>query len=137
MFLDTNVAASALASRGRCAAVLDLVLERHRLLASDEVEAELTRALTRKFRLPGPLAVEVSAGYCRTAERVSSLPAREIPHPDPADRAVLSAAWNGEADVLVTGDTGVRALRRVGRVLIMTPREFWEATRPEAVGEGR
>ncbi len=129
VFLDTNVLASALGTRGLCADVLREVILRHTLLTSDEVETELRRTLTGKFGVPQALAREAVDALAEDAERCSSRPPRKVLLPDPADAAVVSAAMNGKADVLVSGDKEVRALGRAGEVEVLSPREFWERLR--------
>lgn len=125
VFLDTNVLASALATRGLCADVLREVVLSHTLLTSDEVEVELRRTLTGKFRVPAALADEALKAVAEDAERATSRPLHSLPLKDPADRAVVSAAINGKADLLVTGDGEIRDLRRCGGVEVVSPREFW------------
>jgi predicted nucleic acid-binding protein len=49
VFLDTNVLASAAATRGLCADVLREVLTSHELLTSAQVLSELKRVLETKF----------------------------------------------------------------------------------------
>lgn len=43
IFLDTNVLAAALATRGLCAELFEVALQSHELLVSDSVLAELER----------------------------------------------------------------------------------------------
>jgi predicted nucleic acid-binding protein len=38
----------------------------------------------------------------------------------------VSSAINGGADMLVTGDKEIVGLSQVGRLRIVTPRQFWE-----------
>ena len=52
VFLDTNVLASAVATRGLCSDVLREVLSSHELIISDALLKELKRVLQQKFRLP-------------------------------------------------------------------------------------
>ena len=52
-FLDTNVLASAAATRGLCADVLREVLTSHELVTSAQVLNEFERVLRTKFGIPG------------------------------------------------------------------------------------
>ena len=52
IFLDTNVLASAVATRGLCADVLREVLTRHDLIISNALLKELKRVLQKKFSVP-------------------------------------------------------------------------------------
>lgn len=54
---------------------------------------------------------------------------RDIDVRDPSDMPILAAAIAGDADYLVTGDDDLLILRgdpRIGRLQIVTPREFLE-----------
>ena len=55
IFLDTNVLASAVATRGLCADVLREVLTRHDLIISNALLKELKLVLQKKFRVPSQL----------------------------------------------------------------------------------
>ena len=55
IFLDTNVLASAVATRGLCADVLREVLTRHDLIISNALLKELKRVLQKKFSVPSQL----------------------------------------------------------------------------------
>jgi uncharacterized protein len=57
-------------------------------------------------------------------ERPSTLKIR-----DPDDRWVLATALDGNADVLVTGDTANLAVADDAPLLILEPRAFWELLR--------
>ena len=55
VLLDTNVLASAVATRGLCSELLESVISDHQLLTCDPVLQELQRVLSDKFHLPGPM----------------------------------------------------------------------------------
>jgi predicted nucleic acid-binding protein len=71
VFLDTNVLASALATRGLCADLFESVLAEHELVASKEMLEELERALTLKFKVPGPVVKGFLALIVETAETLA------------------------------------------------------------------
>jgi predicted nucleic acid-binding protein len=50
IFLDTNVLASAVATRGICADVFQVALAEHQLVVGEKVLTELHRVLQKKFR---------------------------------------------------------------------------------------
>ena len=52
VFLDTNVLASSIATRGLCAELFESVVNEHELLTCEPVFRELERVLADKFRLP-------------------------------------------------------------------------------------
>jgi len=127
--LDTNVLASALATRGLCADLFESVLAEHDLLTSAAVLAELERILASKFRLPADLVrgyVELIDGAAEWIEEVAELPK---PVPDPDDAPILAAALAGQADCFVTGDKALLDLGEIAGPPILSPRQFWEKYR--------
>jgi putative PIN family toxin of toxin-antitoxin system len=130
VFLDTNVLVAAFATRGLCADVFRLVLAEHELLVSATLIEELTRALTRKVRVPEQVVREIVAFLDASALFVEGAPE---PPPvavrDPDDAVILSEALAGGADVLVTGDKDLLVLDQVGALRILDPRGFWELVR--------
>jgi putative PIN family toxin of toxin-antitoxin system len=126
IFLDTNVLASALTTRGLCAELFEVVLQSHDLLISEAVFRELQRILPEK---PGQteaisngfIALLRAEGQVITAEH--SLPKL----PDPDDEAILAAALAGNANVFVTGDKALLVLESVEGLPIITPRGLWES----------
>ena len=104
VFLDTNVLASAAATRGLCADVLREVLTSHELLISPQVLSELKRVQRTKFGVAQDLIDDfISLMHQDTVlAQPSSLLPVEIEDQD--DLPVLSAAISAKADVFVTGD---------------------------------
>ena len=129
VFLDTNVLASALATRGLCADLFESVLAEHELVASKEMLEELERALTLKFKVPGPVVKGFLALIVETAETLA-VPG-DIPKgiPDPGDAPLIAAALAAGAACFVTGDKALLALVQVTGMPILSPRQFWEQTR--------
>jgi putative PIN family toxin of toxin-antitoxin system len=127
--LDTNVLVAAFATRGLCADVFRTVIAEHDLVLGEVIMTELRRALKTKFRLPEDrvAAVEVALGM------FPLVPKPRDPSPlavrDPADRWVLATAVAGDADVLVTGDQDLLAVRDDAPLPILDPRAFWELLR--------
>ena len=126
IFLDTNVLASALTTRGLCAELFEVVLQSHDLLISEAVFRELQRILPEK---PGQteaitngfIALLRAEGQVITAEH--SLPKL----PDPDEEAILAAALAGKANAFVTGDKALLNLESVEGLPIITPRGLWES----------
>ena len=125
IFLDTNVLASALTTRGLCAELFEVVLQSHDLLISEAVFRELQRILPEKLGQTeaitnGFIALLRAEGQVITAEH--SLPKL----PDPDDEAILAAALAGKANAFVTGDKALLNLESVEGLPIITPRGLWE-----------
>ena len=127
--LDANVLIAAVAGRGLCESLLELCLEEHVLIVSEELIAEVHRNLVKKIRLPDAVAVE----FCRllTDSGTVATPA-SVPRDacrDPGDLHLLGLSQSAQAEFLVTGDKDLLACRRRGTTQIVTPRQFWEKCR--------
>ncbi|MDD3543912.1 MAG: putative toxin-antitoxin system toxin component, PIN family [Kiritimatiellae bacterium] len=134
--LDTNVIASATAARGLCADLFRTVIEFHQLVVSDHLLEEIKRILGDKFHAPLELVEDLVCLLKQDAVRASVLPLADLRLRDPADIAIVSSAINGNADLLVTGDKEIVGLAQVGRLRIVTPRQFWEIEKGQQNGGG-
>jgi putative PIN family toxin of toxin-antitoxin system len=129
VFLDTNVLASAVATRGLCADVLREVFSSHVLIVSEYLINELKRVLVDKFSLPRDIREEyiwLLHQDTIVAEEVDPIP---LQLKDKSDIPILGAALQAKADILVTGDLELQNLKRIGNLLILSPRGFWETLR--------
>jgi putative PIN family toxin of toxin-antitoxin system len=126
VFLDTNVLASAAATRGLCADVLREVFASHELFISEQVLSELRRVLRLKFGVRQDLIddfislLEQDSTFAQPAR----LPRIELKDRD--DLAIVGAAITAGAEVLVTGDKELLDLGRIANLEILSPRQFWE-----------
>ena len=134
VFLDTNVIASATATRGLCADVLRTVIEFHDLVVSDHLIVELRRVLKDKFGASPDVIADVVWLLQQDTLASDAMPLRDVPLSDPADVAIVSSALNGAAEVLVTGDKEILELHRIGSLEILTPRQFWDKERGQPGG---
>ncbi len=126
VFLDTNVLASAAATRGLCADVLRGVFASHELFLSEQVLIELRRVLQLKFGV----SQELIDDFIELLER-DSVPAQPGQLPpielkDSDDLTILGAVISAGAEVLVTGDQELLELGRVSGLEVLSPRQFWE-----------
>ena len=102
VMLDTNVLASAAATRGLCADVLRAVLAEHELVVrEDDV-------------------------LCKPGD----LPAVKLKDKD--DVGILSGAIRGEVNVIVTGGKDLQMVDTVAELKIMSPRQFWRKLTEES-----
>lgn len=127
--LDSSVLIAAHATRaGVCAALYQEVLERHYLVLSRYIVAEVRRKLLGKFQLNEDLANRIAHELLEVAEVVE--PA-ELPREscrDPADIPVLRTAVAANADWLITVDKDLLALASFRNVYIIKPAVFWQRT---------
>ena len=126
VFLDTNVIASAAATRGLCSDVLREVFASHELFISEQVLNELGRVLKLKFGVSQNLIDDFIwlLQQDSALAQPSQLPSIELL--DKEDLTILGAAIAAGAEVLVTGDKELLDLGRVENLEILSPRQFWE-----------
>ena len=131
IYPDTNVLVSAMATRGLCADLVQVILAEHELLIGETVLSELGRVLERKLRLSTQTIREWDGFFRREGElvRAGAVPAIRVR--DPADRVVLAEAVAGGADALVTGDRDLLSIAARAPVRIQSPREFWDFLRSQ------
>jgi putative PIN family toxin of toxin-antitoxin system len=126
VFLDTNVLASAVATRGLCADVLREVLSSHELIISKPLLKELRQVLQRKFGVPASLISEFINMLQQDTVLADSSDFPDVKIKDNDDLIILAAALTGNADLFVTGDKELLALGKIGNLEIVSPRSFWE-----------
>lgn len=126
VFLDINVLASALTTRGLCAELFEVVLQSHNLLISEAVFRELQRILPEK---PGQTET-ITNDFIALLRAEGQVITAEHPLPkllDPDDEAIIANALAGNANVFVTGDKALLNLESVEGLPIITPRGLWES----------
>ena len=129
VLLDTNVLASALATRGLCAELFESVLTGHELLASRELLTELRRILATKLRIPAETAEAFVSLIDANATSLTTPAEFAADIPDPDDAPLIAAALAGSAECFVSGDKALLDLGSVGEMAAISPRRFWELTR--------
>jgi putative PIN family toxin of toxin-antitoxin system len=138
VFLDTNVLASAAATRGLCADVVREVFGSHELFISKQVLAELRGVLRLKFRVSQDLIDDFI--WLLEEDSVPAEPAHlpKIELKDRDDLAIVGAAITAGVEVLVTGDKELLDLGRIANLEILSPRQFWERLKTQQKrGAGR
>ena len=129
VILDANVLIAAVAGRGLCESLLELCLEEHELIISEELLTEVHRNLVRRIKLPEPVALD----FCRLLRHNAILgtPAAVPPTVcrDSKDLYLLGLAQATGAEFLVTGDKDLLESGWRGVAKIVSPREFWEECR--------
>jgi len=125
IFLDTNVLASAFGTRGLCEDVLREALAFHELIISVALLRELERVLVKKFKVPTSIA-DNAITFLRQVSIEAHLKHNiKIPIPDKDDIIILSDAIEGKTDIFVSGDKELLELRKIDKMKIVSPREFW------------
>ena len=137
VFLDTNVLASAAATRGLCSDVLREVFASHELFISDQVLAELRRVLGLKFGVSQDLIDDFI--WLLEQDSIPAQPAQlpRIELKDRDDLAIVGAAITAGVEVLVTGDKELLDLGRIVNLEILSPRQFWERLKTQQQRGGR
>jgi putative PIN family toxin of toxin-antitoxin system len=140
IFLDTNVLASAAATRGLCADVLRLVFASHHLFISEQVLKELKSVLEFKFGVSQDLIDDFI--WLLQQDTVLTQPTHvpNVQLQDKNDLSILAAAIAGGADVLVTGDKELLHLGHIEELEILSPRQLWEklkALQQRRAGRGK
>ncbi len=102
--LDTNVLVSAVATRGLCADIFNLVMAEHQLVVGETVLAEVRRVLKQKMRVPDEIIDEFEALLRTEALIVPKAKAVTIVVRDKSGHARFGRGHNWQAEVLVTGD---------------------------------
>jgi putative PIN family toxin of toxin-antitoxin system len=125
VFLDTNVLANSIATRGLCSELLESVIHDHELLTCQPVLSELERVLADKLRLPDPVVAGFLGLLKAEGSVVESRNRPAIPIKDTDDIPILACAIAGGADVFVTGDKELLGLGRIGNLPIVSPRQLW------------
>ena len=126
VLLDTNVLASAAATRGLCADVLREVLAEHELIICSQILSELESALRYKFGVSNELIEDFI--WLLQQDTICAKPGKlpKIHIKDKDDLGILAAAVSGGAHVIVTGDKELQALGGISGIKIMSPRQFWQ-----------
>jgi uncharacterized protein len=130
IFFDTNVLASALATRGLCADLFRLAMTEHEVLTGEFNLTELRRVLRERFRVPPATAKEAELAFRQNTIVPVPKHTLAIKVRDPDDAWVLASAVAGEADVLVTGDKDLLAIAERAPLKILNPRNLWNLLRP-------
>jgi len=126
VFLDTNVLASAAATRGLCADVVRQILASHQLFISDQVLNELESVLRSNFGAGQDLIDDFI--WLLQQDSVLAQPGQlpKVKLQDKDDLSILGAAISSGAEVLITGDKELLELGHIEGLEILSPRQFWE-----------
>jgi len=126
--LDTNVIVSALVFGGVPRIVLELAdARRCHLFYSEPIQTEVRRVLAEKFDWPSNMLDQVLPVIWGMGEQVIPRATVSAVADDPDDNRILECAIAAKADVIISGDHHLLALRNFESIPIVTPRQFLNA----------
>jgi putative PIN family toxin of toxin-antitoxin system len=124
--VDTNIVISGLLWSGPPQQLINLARAREiDLYSSVPLIAELAEVISRedfagRVRAAGLSAAELVEDYARLARLVIPAEIRPTVLDDPDDDNVLACALAGQADLIVSGDKGLRGLKTYQRMPIVS-----------------
>jgi putative PIN family toxin of toxin-antitoxin system len=120
--LDTNVLVSALISDGKSRELLKMgIVKQYAIVISDLILKELALVLSRpKFKTSQDEVQRVIVALMRTAEVVNVTSKLKAVKEDPKDDMIVDTAYDGNANMIVTGDSHLLALNEYREIKIVT-----------------
>jgi putative PIN family toxin of toxin-antitoxin system len=120
--LDTNVLVSAIISDGKSRELLRRgISKQFSIITSDLILKELTVVLRRpKFKTSPDEVQRVIVSLMRTAEVVNVTSKIKAVKEDPKDDMVVETAYDGNADMIVTGDSHLLVLNNFKKIKIVS-----------------
>ncbi|MBI2185144.1 MAG: putative toxin-antitoxin system toxin component, PIN family [Thaumarchaeota archaeon] len=111
--VDTNALVSALIGRGKPRKLVLELLEKHSVVLSPQMLAELADVLSReKFReIRSSQTDRFTASLVSKSKIVKVRSRFKAVAADPSDDLILNTAYSGKADYIVTGDKHMLALK--------------------------
>lgn len=126
LVIDTNVLIAAFISHGVCNELLEHCFIHHDVFLSAFIFDELKAKLTDKFKYT---TREANAVVTLVKSRCSTVATPTLPAPvsrDPDDDHIIATAISGSCDCIITGDSDLLTLDKVGDLLIVSPSQFWQ-----------
>lgn len=126
--LDTNVLVSAVISSGTSREALKrAIVKQYTLVISEPILRELTNVLHRsKFKTSEEEIGRLILALTRTAETVTIKSRFIVVKDDPKDDMIVETAYDGHADMIVTGDKHLLGLHDFQGIEIITVKAFIE-----------
>jgi putative PIN family toxin of toxin-antitoxin system len=125
VLLDTNVIVAAFATRGLCADLFEVCLEKHTVIISQHILSEVEKSLIKKIHLPQNITRYVISYLQDITEFFVPEHVDKSLCRDRDDLKILGTALSGNAKIIITGDKDLLALKKFGKISILTPRDFW------------
>ena len=125
--IDTNVLVSALIHDGKPRKLILELLNRHTVILSRQMLAELADVAGRdKFHVTGSQVERFLSIMVKMAKIVPDNALFKEVASDPDDDVVLNAAYTGKADYIVTGDKHLLTLNNFKKTKIVTVNQMLE-----------
>jgi putative PIN family toxin of toxin-antitoxin system len=119
--LDTNVLASAIIDDGKPRRVVFELLDKHTVVSSRQMLAELADVISRdKFKVTNSQVDRFISSLVRMSEMVQDNTRFKVVLEDPDDAVVLNMAYDGRAEFIVTGDRHLLGLGSFKKTKIVT-----------------
>ncbi len=122
--LDSNVLIAAFATDGLCRSILELCLNHHEIILSEELLEEVNENLQKKIRIP-PARVREVIHYLKNNATIGKGQQgfQTTGCRDADDVKVLNLIVTAKVDMLVTGDKDLLSLREFQSIPIVSPRD--------------
>jgi len=130
--LDTNVLVSALIDAGKPRKLVLLLLDKHTVILSRQILAELADVVSRdKFSVTSSQVDRFVSNLVRLSKIVSDNTRFKVLLDDPDDDIVINAAHTGRADFIVTGDRHLLALDHFKKTKIVNVKQMQDILQQE------
>ena len=123
--LDTNVLVAAFIAHGTCNELLEHCALRHVIVLSTFILDELRAVLSEKFGFSVNECKKVRALLRTRCILVQPAQLTSSGCSDPDDDSIIGTAVAGNCDCLVTGDKALQELKAYGRIVVVSPGDFW------------
>lgn len=122
--LDTNILISGLGFKGKPRQILHLLFQKRVLgVTSPVLLAEFQEVVNKKFPQLALRLASIEKKLKRTLQVVQPKVSIKVSR-DEDDNRVLEAAWEGNCDYIVTGDSDLLDLKNYKKIKILTAEEF-------------
>jgi len=119
--IDTNVLVSALIDCGKPRRVVFELLDKHAVIVSRQMLAELADVISKnKFRVTSSQVDRFISTLVRISELVPDNARFKVVLEDPDDDVVLNAVYSGRSEFIVTGDRHLLELGSFKKTKIVT-----------------
>jgi len=123
--LETNVLVSAFRNKGKSRSLLHTLMEKHEVVLSSQILAELADVLSRdKFNVANAQIDKFLSILVRYAVVVPVQSTSKIIIEDPDDDIILDTAFCGKAEYIISGDKHLLKIARYQNVQILSINDF-------------